>query len=113
MSFLAGLLPTLLVLGILILVHEWGHFIACRLTKVRVEKFSIGFGPEIIHFQGKETRYAISLFPLGGFVKPSGESISEVEGGVLRPYDFLAASVWKRVVIVTAGVAMNYFLSFL
>lgn len=112
MNFLAGLVPTLVVLGILILVHEWGHFIACRLTKVRVEKFSIGFGPELIHFQGKETRYAVSLFPLGGFVKPSGESISEVGAGGLRPYDFLAAPVWKRVLIVVAGVAMNYFLSF-
>lgn len=113
MSLLTGLLPTLLVLGILILVHEWGHFIACRLTKVRVEKFSIGFGPEVMHFQGKETRYAISLFPLGGFVKPSGESLSEIESGVPRPYDFLAASVGKRIFIVTAGVAMNYLLSFL
>lgn len=113
MNFLTDLIPTLMVLGVLILVHEWGHFIACRLTKVRVEKFSIGFGPELIHFQGKETRYAISLFPFGGFVKPSGESLSEVEGGALRPYDFLAASVGKRVLIVTAGVAMNYLLSFL
>lgn len=112
MNFLTGLIPTLIVLGILILVHEWGHFIACRLTGVRVEKFSIGFGPEVIHFQRNQTRYAISLFPLGGFVKPSGESISEIEGGSPRPYDFLAASVKKRIFIVTAGVAMNYLLSF-
>jgi len=112
-NFLTGLIPTLIVLGVLILVHEGGHFIACRLTKVRVEKFSLGFGPELFHFQGKETRYAISLFPFGGFVKPSGESVSEIEAGVLRPYDFLAASVWKRIFIVTAGVAMNYLLSFL
>ena len=113
MNFLAGLIPTLLVLGVLILIHEWGHFIACRLSKVRVEKFSIGFGPEIFHFQGKETRYVLSLFPFGGFVKPSGESLSEVGPEGLHPYDYLSASVWKRILIVVAGVAMNYLLGFI
>lgn len=113
MSFLIDLIPTLVVLGVLILVHEWGHFIACRLAKVRVEKFSIGFGPEILHFQGKETRYVISLFPFGGYVKPSGETISEIEGDTPRPYDYLAAPVFKRILIVTAGVGMNYLLSFI
>lgn len=112
MGFLFGLIPTLVVLGILILIHEWGHFIACRLSKVRVEKFSIGFGPELFRFQGKETRYVISLFPFGGYVKPSGESLSEIEGEIPRPYDYLAAPVWKRIFIVIAGVGMNYLLSF-
>ena len=112
MNFLLGLFPTLFVLGILILIHEWGHFVACRLCKVRVEKFSIGFGPEIFHFQGKETRYVVSLFPFGGYVKPSGESISEIEGEKPGPGDYLAAPVLKRIFIVTAGVMMNYLLSF-
>lgn len=112
MSFLIGLVPTLLVLGILILIHELGHFIACRLTGVQVEKFSIGFGPEIFHWQGKETRYSLSALPFGGYVKPLGESVSEIEGGQPRPGDYLAAPVLQRVFIVTAGVAMNYLLSF-
>jgi len=112
MNFLFDLIPTLIVLGLLILVHEFGHFLACRFSKVLVEKFSIGFGPEILHFQGKETRYAISLFPFGGFVKPSGESLSEIEGEKPRPGDYLAASVGKRIFIVVAGVLMNYLLSF-
>ena len=112
MSFLTNLLPTAAVLGILILIHEFGHFLACRFSGVRVEKFSIGFGPEIFHWKGKETRYVVSLLPFGGYVKPSGESISEIESGELRPYDYLAAPVWKRVFIVVAGVAMNYLLSF-
>ena len=112
MNFLFDLIPTLVVLGLLILVHEFGHFLACRVSKVRVEKFSIGFGPEILHFQGKETRYAVSLFPFGGFVKPAGESLSEIEGEKPRPGDYLAASVGKRIFIVVAGVLMNYFLSF-
>ena len=112
MNFVADFIPTLGVLGALILVHEFGHFIACRLTGVRVEKFSIGFGPEILHFQGKETRYAVSLLPFGGYVKPSGESVSEIGEAGLRPYDYLAASVPKRIFIVSAGVGMNYLLSF-
>ncbi len=112
MNFIFSLIPTLIVLGILILIHELGHFIACRLTKVRVEKFSIGFGPEILHWQGRETRYAISLFPLGGFVKPAGESVSEVDAEGPKPGDYLAASIPARILIVVAGVAMNYFLAY-
>jgi regulator of sigma E protease len=111
-SFLLSIIPTLLVLGILILIHELGHFIACRLTKVRVEKFSIGFGPEIFHWQGKETRYVISLFPLGGFVKPAGETVGEGGEAALKPGDFLAASFFSRFFIVVAGVLMNYLLAF-
>ena len=112
MSFIASILPALIVLGILIIIHEFGHFLACRFTGVRVEKFSIGFGPEVLHWQGKETRYSLSLFPLGGFVKPAGESISEVESGTLKPGDYLAASLPARIFIVVAGVIMNYFLAF-
>ncbi len=113
MDFLISIFPTLLVLGILILIHEFGHFIACRLTKVKVEKFSIGFGPEIFHWQGKETRYTISLLPLGGFVKPQGESVSETDESGPKPGDYLAAPIWARIVIVVAGVAMNYLLAYI
>ncbi len=110
---LASILPTIIVLGILIVIHEYGHFLACRFFKIKVEKFSIGFGPEIFHWQGKETRYAISLFPIGGFVKPAGETISEVDPAQgLQPGDYLAAPVFARIVVVVAGVVMNYFLAF-
>lgn len=112
MSFLAGLIPTLIVLGILILIHEWGHFIACRLSGVRVEKFSIGFGPELFHIQGKETRYVVSVLPVGGYVKPAGESLSELGAEGPRPTDYLGASVAKRIFIVVSGVLMNYLLAF-
>lgn len=112
MSFLIGLIPTLAVLGLLILVHELGHFIACRLSGVHVEKFSIGFGPEIFHVQGPQTRYVVSLFPFGGYVKPAGESVSEVGESGLKPNDYLAAPVLKRIFIVVAGVLMNYLLGF-
>lgn len=112
MSFLFSLLPALIVLGILIMIHEYGHFLACRLSKVRVEKFSIGFGPEILSFKTKATNYVISLLPLGGFVKPAGESLSELEGQKPEPGDYLAAPLASRIFIVVAGVLMNYFLAF-
>lgn len=113
MSFLISLIPTIIVLGVLIAIHEYGHFLACRLTGVNVEKFSIGFGPEILKWKGKsETEYVIALFPLGGFVKPAGEQISEVEDQAPKPGDYLAAPLKSRIFIVCAGVLMNYLLAF-
>jgi regulator of sigma E protease len=117
-EFLGNLIPIFLmlcILGVLIFVHELGHFLACRFARVGVEKFSIGFGPEILKWQGKETRYAISAIPLGGFVKPQGESSEEVEkrGGKLQPGDFLAAAWWHRLLILIAGVAMNFLFAYL
>ena len=106
------MIPAAIILGLLILIHELGHFIACRLSRVKVEKFSIGFGPELAHWQGKETRYAISLFPLGGFVKPSGESLSELHERPPQAGDYLAASLPRRMLIVVAGVIMNYLLAY-
>ena len=107
-----SLLPALIVFGVLIIVHEFGHFIACRLSKVRVEKFSIGFGPELLHWQSGETRFSISFFPLGGFVSPAGEEASKVGPEGPKPGDFLAAPVLSRIFIVVSGVAMNYVLAF-
>ncbi len=109
---LVSILPALIVFGVLIIVHEFGHFIACRFSKVRVEKFSIGFGPELLHWQSGETRFSISLFPLGGFVSPAGEEASKVGPEGPKPGDFLAASVLSRILIVVSGVAMNYALAF-
>jgi len=107
------LVPTVVILGVLIFVHEFGHFLACRLVGVKVEKFSIGFGSELIAWQGKETRYAISFFPFGGFVKPQGESEEEVrKHGVSREGDFLSASPLSRMIIVLAGVVMNFLLAY-
>ena len=112
LNSLISLLPALVVFGVLIIVHEWGHFIACRLSKVRVEKFSIGFGPELFHWQSKETRFSVSLLPLGGFVSPAGEEASKVGPEGPKPGDFLAASTMSRIFIVASGVAMNYVLAF-
>lgn len=112
MSFLASLLPAIVVLGVLIVIHEFGHFIACRLTGVKVEKFSIGFGPEIFSWKGRETTYVLSLLPLGGFVKPAGESFSETGPEGPKKGDYLAAPLLSRIAIVVAGVFMNYVLAY-
>ena len=111
MTLISGVLPTLIILCVLILIHEWGHYLACLVSGVRVERFSLGFGPEIFHLKRGHTTYAVSLFPIGGYVKPSGESISEIGSAGLQPYDYLAAPVWKRIFIVIAGVLMNYLLA--
>lgn len=112
MSFLVSIIPTIVVLGILIIIHEYGHFIACRLTGVKVEKFSVGFGKEILKWKGKrETEFVVSALPLGGYVKPQGESLSEVDPDNLKKGDFLAAPLWARMVIIVAGVVMNYVLA--
>ena len=113
-NFLIHLIPTFITLGILIFIHELGHFLACRFAGVGVDKFSIGFGPELVSWQGKETRYSISLIPFGGFVKPSGETYEEIEKrGNPEPRDFLAASRRNRFLILIAGVAMNFIFAYI
>ncbi|PIQ87567.1 MAG: RIP metalloprotease RseP [Candidatus Omnitrophica bacterium CG11_big_fil_rev_8_21_14_0_20_45_26] len=111
LNFLWQFTPTVIILGFLIFVHELGHFIACRLSGVRVEKFSIGFGPELIQFKRNETTYAISAIPFGGFVKPSGESFSDLADHQAKPGDFLAASKLSRLFILLAGVVMNFLIA--
>jgi regulator of sigma E protease len=112
MTFMLSIIPTLIVLGVLITIHEFGHFVACRMSGVDVEKFSIGFGPEILRVKRGTTWYVLSLFPLGGYVKPAGESFSELPDSGPKPGDYLAAALPKRIFIVCAGVLMNYLLAF-
>jgi regulator of sigma E protease len=105
----------IVVLGILILVHEFGHFIVARLSGVGVERFSIGFGPVLARFRGKETEYCISLFPLGGYVKMMGDDENLLEGGRTGVVDAHRAFNLKplpiRFLIVFAGPAMNFVLA--
>lgn len=113
LNFLFQLVPTVIILGILIFIHELGHYLACIWSGVRVEKFSIGFGPELFKWQRNGTVYALSAIPFGGFVKPSGESFAELEGNLPKQGDFLAASKPKRFLILIAGIGMNYILAIL
>ncbi len=99
------------VLGILILVHEWGHFLVARLSGVGVERFSIGFGPVLWRYRGKQTEYCLSAFPLGGYVKMMGDDENPLEGGKTGDVDPARAFNGKplpvRFLIVFAGPAMN------
>ncbi|HYC78615.1 MAG TPA: RIP metalloprotease RseP, partial [Planctomycetota bacterium] len=102
---------TVFGIGFIIFVHELGHFLAARAMGVRVEAFSIGFGPRLFGFRRGNTDYKISLIPLGGFVKMAGESPeARPESDGLRtraPDEFAAKSVPRRVLIICAGVIMN------
>src|SRR5262245_63463399 len=80
-AIVTTLVSFVVVLGVLILVHEFGHFLVARLFGVGVERFSIGFGPVIARLRRKDTEYCVSLFPLGGYVKMMGDDDSPLEGG--------------------------------
>jgi regulator of sigma E protease len=103
------------VLGILILIHEWGHFIVARLSGVGVERFSIGFGPVLWRYKGKETEYCLSAIPMGGYVKMMGDDENPLEGGKTGALDparaFNLKPVWVRFLIVFAGPGMNFVLA--
>lgn len=98
------------VIGILIFVHEFGHFIVAKKAGVEVEKFSLGFGPKLIGFQRGETYYKICAIPLGGYVKMKGENPDEPLSN--DPKEFGSRSVGVRAAIVAAGSIMNFILPF-
>ncbi|MGC9197765.1 MAG: RIP metalloprotease RseP [Acidobacteriaceae bacterium] len=117
-----------IVLGLLVLIHELGHFIVAKLCGVRVETFSIGFGNRVVGFRYGDTDYRISLIPLGGYVKMAGELAGD--GSVLnseeestarqaaaaappRPDDLTSKPRWQRILIAIAGPVSNFLLSFL
>src|SRR3989338_9078611 len=106
---MSSALVFIFVLGVLVVVHEFGHFIAAKAVGVRVEKFSIGFGPMIFGKKFGETEFCVSLLPLGGFVKLAGESPEESKG---QPWEFNSKNLWEKFVIVFAGPFMNAFLAF-
>ncbi|HDH99588.1 MAG TPA: RIP metalloprotease RseP, partial [Firmicutes bacterium] len=95
------------VLGILIFVHEFGHFLAAKLSGIRVERFSLGFPPKMVGFRVGETEYCISWIPLGGYVKLAGQ-----EEGTGAPWEFSSKPLKVRAGVVLAGPLMNLFLAF-
>ena len=99
----------IIVLGILVFLHEFGHFIVAKLLGIRVEKFSLGFGLKVFGFRKGDTEYLISLLPLGGYVKLSGENPEE--GLKNEPFEFASRSVGDRAKVVVAGPLMNILLA--
>jgi regulator of sigma E protease len=98
---------TAVLLGVLVFVHELGHFLAAKALGVKVLRFSIGFGPRLVGFTRGETEYRIAALPLGGYVKMAGEVPGEEVTPEEEARSYLAQSPWKRMLIVAAGPAFN------
>ena len=103
------LLAFLFVLGVLVFVHELGHFLAARRLGVRVLTFSLGFGPKLLRYQRGDTEYCVSVIPLGGYVKMAGENPDDARTG--SPDEFLSRSKWERFQVLIMGPAMNVILA--
>ena len=124
------ILATIVVLGVLIFVHELGHFMAAKSVGIEVQRFSIGLGPTMFGFRRGETEYVISWVPLGGYVKMGGmdDEMMGLEGAPgeeereerevadqprqPRPSDFDAKPIWARTLVISAGVIMNMLFAF-
>ena len=100
-------------LGLVIVLHEFGHFFACRRLGVRVEKFAFGFGPELLGITDKlGTRFSLCAIPFGGFVKPAGEDPTAEGASAPKSDEYFGQNWIGRLIIVYAGPAMNYLLAF-
>jgi regulator of sigma E protease len=111
--YLTTILATIIVLGVLISVHEFGHFIVAKLLRVRVEVFSLGFPPKLISKKIGDTDYRLSVVPLGGYVKLLGENPNDEVPPEDIPYSFLHRPLWQRALIVLAGPGFNFFFAVL
>ncbi|MGH9729931.1 MAG: RIP metalloprotease RseP [Candidatus Acidiferrales bacterium] len=105
-----GIVAAIVGLGIMVFVHEWGHFMAARICGVRVDVFSLGYGNRIFGWKRGNTDYRISVFPLGGYVKMAGDNPAEERSGA--PDEFLAKPRWQRLFVILAGPFMNFVLAF-
>src|SRR4030067_1747319 len=97
-------------IGLLIFIHEFGHFMVAKFHKVRVDAFSLGFGPVLWKVKKGDTEYRLSIIPLGGYVKMAGENVTDEKAGA--DYEFQSKTRWQRFQVYVAGGLMNIFLSF-
>ena len=107
MTTVLSILGAIIVLGVLVIVHELGHFGVARALGFRVDEFAVGFGPKIFSKEHKGIRYSVRLLPLGGFCKFHGEDEEAQD-----PESFNAQKAWKRALVVLAGAAMNILFAF-
>jgi regulator of sigma E protease len=110
-DFLMGIVGVAFGLGLMILVHEWGHFLAARAFGVRVEVFSIGFGPRVWGIKRGATDYRLSALPVGGYVRMAGDNTFEERKGA--PDEMLSKPRWQRIIIALAGPSMNILMALL
>jgi regulator of sigma E protease len=113
MSILWTIVYFIILIGVLVFIHEGGHFILAKLFKVKVHTFSLGFGPKLVGFTKGETLYKISAVPIGGYVKMLGEDPTEEIAEEDRGRAFTDKAVWKRFLIIAGGPAMNLIFPFI
>ncbi len=117
MQFLDTILYFIITLGVLVFVHEFGHFLAAKLCRMRVDRFSIGFPPRAFGKTFGDTDYCVSWIPLGGYVKIAGmidESFDlEHLNQEPQPWEFRSKPIWQRMTVIAAGVIMNFLLAVL
>src|ERR1700744_3041930 len=119
-QFLVSTVAFIVLVGVMVVVHEFGHFAVAKLFGVRVEAFSLGFGPRLFGFKYGDTDYKVCLLPLGGFVKMTGESPEQnLEGtgnhqapATNDPGAFTSHPRWQRMLIGLAGPCANFLLAF-
>ena len=104
-----SLLSFIVLLGVLVFVHELGHFLMARRIGVRVLTFSLGFGPKLLRFRRGDTEYCVSVIPLGGYVKMAGENPDDQRTG--QADEFLSKNKWERFQVMIMGPAMNIILA--
>jgi len=112
LNILGQILAFVIVFGVLVFFHEFGHFFMAKLVGIRVEAFSFGYGKRLFGIKKGDTDYRISLVPIGGFVKFTGEDVFE-EKRELEPGDFMSASRWQRFLVMVMGSLMNIVLAIL
>jgi len=102
-----GIIIAILIFGIIVTVHEFGHFICAKLSGIRVLEFSVGMGPKLIQKQKGETKYSLRALPIGGYCAMEGEDAETAD-----EKGFRNAKLWKRMIVLAAGAFMNYVLGF-
>src|SRR4051812_40766782 len=110
------LLAFVFVLGVLVFVHELGHFLAAKRVGIRVLKFQLGFNPTVLSFRRGDTEYGIGALPLGGYVKMAGENPEDVErdeqgNPITHPDEFMSKTKWQRFQVLIMGPIMNLLLA--
>ena len=108
MNLVVTILLAVVIFGVIILIHELGHFLTAKAVGVSVPEFSIGMGPELFHITRGETRYTLRALPIGGYVAMEGEDDASEDDRA-----FNKKPVWEKMIIVDAGALMNLILGFI